>query len=308
MSNLKISINIPCFNEENDIGDVVSSFKNEVPHAKIIVYDNCSIDNTKERAIEAGAIVIDVQHKGKGNVVRRIFSEVESDIYVIVDGDGTYDAKSIKGMIDVLISRKLDMVVGSRVDVTRGAYRRGHRFGNKALTACASMIFGNSFKDMLSGYRVFSRRFAKSFPAHSKEFEIETEFNIHALQMRLPVKEVETKYYERSSGSASKLRTYRDGWKILFMIFNLFRSEKPLIFYSLISLFFVVLSIFLGAPVVFGFMETGLVKKLPTAVLSAALAMISSVLMACGLILDSIAQGRIESKWQTYIGIDNRYE
>ncbi|MBP1095089.1 glycosyltransferase involved in cell wall biosynthesis [Bradyrhizobium japonicum] len=280
---------------------VVADFRKALPAAEIYVYDNNSTDRTATIARDAGAIVRSERRQGKGNVVRRMFADVEADIYVLVDGDATYDAPSAPGMIDKLLDEHLDMVVGLRIDQSQAAYRRGHRIGNRLFTGFLASTFGHSFKDMLSGYRVFSRRFVKSFPVLSDGFEIETEFAVYALELSLPVAEVETPYYARPEGSFSKLNTWRDGLRILNTMLKLNRSERPLRFFSAIGIVLALLSIALGLPVVITFVETGLVPRLPTAVLSMGLMIMALLSASSGLVLDTVTRGRREMKMLAYL-------
>src|SRR5438445_5288790 len=236
-SSMRVAVLVPCFNEEAAVATVVSDFRKALPEAKIYVYDNNSSDRTVAVARQAGAEVRSESRQGKGHVVRRMFADVDADIYVLVDGDATYDAPSAPKMIEKLVAEHLDMVVGLRVDQVEAAYRPGHRTGNWMLTSFLSSVFGQAFKDILSGYRVFSRRFVKSFPVLSDGFEIETELSVHALELALPVAEIDTPYYARPEGSASKLNTYRDGFRILWSIFQIYRSERPLPFFSAIGIF-----------------------------------------------------------------------
>src|ERR1700724_531317 len=235
LSRYRIAVLVPCYNEETAVAQVIADFRAALPGAKIYVYDNNSTDHTIEVARAAGAVVRRELHQGKGNVVRRMFTDLDADIYVLVDGDATYDAASAGGMIARLIEERLDMVVGARVDQEQAAYRPGHRAGNLLLTAFVTMVFGSAFTDVLSGYRVFSRRFIKSFPALSGGFEIETELTVHALELGLPVAEIATPYYARPKGSASKLNTWRDGLRILWTIVRLYKSERPLHFFAAIG-------------------------------------------------------------------------
>ncbi|KXU90950.1 glycosyl transferase [Paraburkholderia monticola] len=297
----KIAVLIPCYNEQTTIRAVVQDFAAHLPDASIYVFDNNSSDATIERAREAGATIRSVPLQGKGNVVRRMFADVDADVYVVVDGDDTYDAADAPAFVDRLLAEDLDMVVGARVSDEDAAYRRGHRFGNVMLTKFAAHIFGNSFSDMLSGYRVFSRRFAKSFAAHSKGFEIETELAVHALELRMPVQEMQTRYKARPAGSASKLNTYRDGARILFMTLRLFKAEKPLAFFSIGFAVCALASIVLAVPVLQTFIETGLVPRLPTALLCAALMLFGALLLVCGLVSDTITRGRAEAKRLVYL-------
>jgi glycosyltransferase involved in cell wall biosynthesis len=298
---LKIAVIVPCYNEEAAIGTVVEQFRAALPTSEIYVYDNNSRDGTIAAAKAAGAIVGVETRQGKGNVVRRMFGDVDADVYVMIDGDATYDAPSAPRMIATLIAEKLDMVVGSRVDQEKAAYRPGHRFGNWVLTEFVKRIFGKSFTDILSGYRVFSRRFVKSFPALSTGFEIETELTVHSLELGMPVAEIETPYYARPEGSASKLNTYRDGIRILWTIGKLFRTERPMQFFSIIAAFFFVLSVMISIPVFRTFFETGLVPRLPTAILATSLMLLSFLSLMSGLILDTVTRGRRELKRLTYL-------
>jgi len=296
-----VAVLIPCYNEEAAIGQVVRDFRTVLPAARIYVYDNNSKDRTVEVAREAGAIVRSERLQGKGNVVRRMLADVEAAVYIMVDGDATYDAASVPAMVRRLLDEELDMVVGGRVDTRVEAYRRGHRFGNAALTGAVSYLFGKRFTDILSGYRVFSRRFVKSFPALSGGFEIETELTIHALELRMPVAEVATPYGVRPEGSASKLRTYSDGFKILWLILHLVRNEKPFQFFGLIALVLAALSIGLAIPIVLTYLETGLVPRVPTAILSTGLMIVSFLSLACGLVLDTVTRGRREMRRLAYL-------
>ena len=272
----------------------------------IYVFDNNSTDNTAKVAKEVGATVISVPLKGKGNVVRRMFADVEADIYVMVDGDATYDPNAIVPMINLLFEQRLDMVVGCRqvdLHLAGEAYRRGHQWGNRLLTQGVMHIFGGSFTDMLSGYRVFTRRYVKSFPALSAGFEIETELTFHALDLRMPFGEVITRYGARPEGSVSKLSTYADGWKILKTIGRLFVSERPFAFFSGASIVLVILSFTLFFPILINYLESGLVPRFPTLVISASLAICALLSFACGLILDNVTRGRHEAKRLAYLSI-----
>lgn len=267
------------------------------------MFDNNSSDDTIRVAEAAGAIVRRVPLQGKGNVIRRMFADVEADLYIMVDGDATYDSSMAPQLAEKLVSEGLDMVVGTRVSTEQEAYRFGHRFGNKMLTGFVATVFGNTFTDMLSGYRVFSRRYAKSFAAHAEGFETETELTVHALELRMPVAEVETRYGARPEGSVSKLNTYRDGIRILWMIFKLFKNEKPLTFFSIGFFACLLASVGLAAPLLDTYLQTGLVPRLPTAVLCSCLALLSIILLSCGLILDTVTKGRIEQKRFAYLAI-----
>ncbi len=302
-SGLRVAVLVPCYNEAATIGDVVRDFRRELPTARVYVFDNNSGDDTREIAMRAGAIVRSVPYQGKGNVIRRMFADVEADAYVLVDGDGTYDAREAPRLIGEMLDGGLDMVVGARVSTEEAAYRKGHRFGNALLTGCAATIFGRSFTDMLSGYRVFSRRYVKSFPAHSAGFETETELTVHALELRMPVAEIETIYKSRPEGSASKLNTYRDGFRILMTIVKLFKTEKPLLFFSLGFAACAMLSFWLALPVFETFIKTGLVPRLPTTVLCVALMLFGAILLTCGIVLDTVTRGRTEAKRFAYLAI-----
>jgi len=301
---LRIAVILPCYNEEAAIGEVVRDFRNALPQADIYVYDNNSRDRTVERAQQAGAIVRREIRQGKGHVVRRMFADVDADIYVLADGDGTYDAASAASMIDKLVAERLDMVVGSRLTTYEGeAFRIGHRFGNDLLTGFLGLCFGRTFTDILSGYRVFSRRFVKSFPALSTGFETETELSVHALELRMPLAEVTTHYRTRPAGSASKLRTYRDGFRILMMIVNLFKEERPLAFFSIIAGVLALISLILAYPVFVTYIETGMVPRFPTAILSTGLMILASLSLTCGFVLDTVTLGRREMKRLAYLAI-----
>ncbi len=300
---LKTAVLIPCYNEETAIAQVVGAFRRALPDAQIFVYDNNSKDKTIEVARAAGAIVRSEPLQGKGNVVRRMFADIEADIYVLVDGDATYDAASAPAMIKKLLDNQLDMVNGARVTEIQEAYRAGHRFGNWMLTSMVSLIFGNRFKDMLSGYRVFSRRYVKSFPALAVGFETETELTVHALHLRMPTDEVETPYKDRPVGSLSKLSTFKDGFRILWMILVLIKEEKPMPFFSLIAAALGFISIALMLPILAEYIETGLVPRFPTAILSTSLMIMAFLSFACGLILDTVTRGRNEMKRMRYLNV-----
>ena len=300
-SSIRIAVLVPCFNEEAAVGTVVADFRKALPSAEIFVYDNNSSDRTAAVARDAGAQVRSERRQGKGHVVRRMFADVDADIYVLVDGDATYDAASAPRMIETLVSDHLDMVVGLRLDQTEAAYRPGHRTGNRMLTGFLSAVFGQAFKDILSGYRVFSRRFVKSFPVLSDGFEIETELSAHALELALPVAEIETPYYARPEGSVSKLNTWRDGFRILGTILKLYRSEKPLRFFTGIGIVLSVISIVLAIPVLVTYLEQGLVPRLPTAVLSMGLMILAVLSVSSGLVLDTVTRGRREIKLLAYL-------
>jgi glycosyltransferase involved in cell wall biosynthesis len=297
----RVAVLVPCFNEEAAVATVVADFRRVLPSADIFVYDNNSSDRTMAVAREAGAQVRSERRQGKGHVVRRMFADIDADIYVLVDGDATYDAGSAPRMIEMLLSDHLDMVVGFRVDQAEAAYRPGHRTGNRMLTGFLSSVFGQAFKDILSGYRVFSRRFVKSFPVLSDGFEIETELSVHALELALPVAEIETPYYARPAGSFSKLNTWRDGFRILGTILKLYRSEKPLRFFAAIGFFLTLVSVGLAIPVIATYLEQGLVPRLPTAVLSMGLMILAVLSMSSGLVLDTVTRGRREIKLLAYL-------
>lgn len=299
---MKVAVLIPCHNEEQAIAPVIRGLKSALPDATIYVYDNASTDRTAEAAAAAGAIVRREPLKGKGNVVRRMFADVEADIYLLTDGDDTYHAASAPAMIAKLLAENLDMVVGRRNDSgIEDAYRIGHRFGNRLLNGTVGLIFGRRVVDMLSGFRVFSRRFVKSFAALSAGFETETEMTVHALALRLPVSEIDTPYGARSGGSASKLRTVRDGFRILMTIFNLFRNERPLTFFSLLSAILGAISVILAVPIVITYMDTGLVPRFPTAILATGFMVLAFLSLVSGFILDAVTAGRREAKRLNYL-------
>jgi glycosyltransferase involved in cell wall biosynthesis len=300
---LRIAVLVPCHNEAVAIPKVVADFHAALPDATVYVYDNNSIDGTVAAARAAGAMVRRETLQGKGHVVRRMFADVEADIYLLVDGDDTYDAAAAPTMLYRLLEDGLDMVIGTRVTDIQAAYRPGHRLGNRVLTGMVAAIFGNRVTDMLSGYRVFSRRFVKSFPALSTGFETETEFTVHALELRMAIGEVPTSYRDRPAGSASKLRTYTDGLRILRTIVILVKEERPLQFFSLCGLVLLLLGIGLGIPVVVEFLATGLVPRLPSAVLATGLVLLSFLSLAAGLILDSVTRGRKEIKRLAYLAV-----
>lgn len=298
---MKIAVLIPCFNEAVTISKVVSSFKTEIPESIIYVYDNNSSDDTVIKARQAGAIVRSENIQGKGNVVRRMFRDIEADFYILVDGDDTYDAGIALQMLHLALEGPCDLVNCVRREIGQEAYRRGHRFGNKMLTGMVRYIFGNRVQDMLSGYKVLSRRFVKSFPALSGGFDIETELTIHALELSMPVAHVEGSYRSRPEGSKSKLNTYRDGLRILRMIIILFKHERPLQFFSWIGLVLMLMSLALGIPVVLQFLQTGFVTRLPTAVLAMGVMLVAFLSFMTGLILDTVTRGRREAKILTYL-------
>ncbi len=297
----RIAVLVPCYNEEAAVATVVADFRNALPAAEIYVYDNNSRDRTAAVARDAGAIVRSERRQGKGHVVRRMFADVEADIYVLVDGDATYDAPSAPRMIDKLLDEHLDMVVGLRIDQSQAAYRLGHRTGNRMLTGFLAWTFGRDFQDILSGYRVFSRRFVKSFPVLSDGFEIETELVVYALELSLPVAELETPYYARPEGSFSKLNTWRDGFRILGTMLKLYRAEKPLRFFGAIGILLATVSVLLSIPIVITFVETGLVPRFPTAILSMGLMIVAMLSVSSGLVLDTVTRGRREMKMLAYL-------
>jgi hypothetical protein len=297
----RVAVLVPCYNEEAAIGKVVADFRAALPDAAVYVYDNNSTDRTREAATKAGAIVRREQHQGKGRVVRRMFTDIEADIYVLVDGDATYDAPSARAMIGKLVAERLDMVCAVRVDREEAAYRPGHRIGNRLLTGFVAHVFGQSFTDMLSGYRVFTRRFVKSFPVLSGGFEIETELTVHALELELPVGEVPTPYYSRPEGSASKLSTWRDGLRIIRTVLRLYRAERPLPLFTAIGISLGIVALGIATPILITYWQEGLVPRLPTAVLSMGLMLLACLSIVCGLILDTVTRGRRELKLLAYL-------
>jgi glycosyltransferase involved in cell wall biosynthesis len=302
---LRIAAVIPCFNEALAITQVVKEFRAALPAAAIHVFDNNSTDTTAAVARAAGASVTHVALRGKGNVARRMFADVEADVYVMVDGDATYDVGEVGRLIELMVEGNLDMVVGSRVDdgADLQTYRRGHRFGNALLTGAVAHLFDGRMTDMLSGYRVFSRRYAKSFPALSRGFEIETELTVHALELRMPFAEVPVPYRARPEGSESKLSTYRDGWRILKTICKLFVSERPLQFFSGAAGLLVLLSLILAEPLVSTYLNTGLVPRQPTAVLVTGMMLMAMLSFVCGVVLHTVTIGRREAKRLSYLAI-----
>ncbi|MBK5929447.1 glycosyltransferase [Halochromatium salexigens] len=299
----RVAVLIPCLNEEASIATVVRDFRALLPTARVYVYDNHSSDRTAAVAAEAGAIVRHEERRGKGHVVCRMFSEVEADLYLLVDGDGTYDPVSASTLIERLTAERLDMVCGARVERGDDAYRLGHRFGNQVLTGLIAALFGHRFRDMLTGYRVFTRRFVKSFPMLSDGFEIETQLSVHALQMRLRVAELETPYCARPADSPSKLRTVRDGLRILRTIGMLVKEERPLWFFSILFALLASGSILLAVPIMLEFMQTGLVPRFPTAILATGMMLLGFLLLTSGLVLDSVAHGRRELKRLHYLAL-----
>ena len=296
-----VAVLIPCHNESASVAQVVRDLRVHLPGAAVHVYDNASTDNTAQIAQMAGAEVHSEPLLGKGNVVRRMFADIDADIYLIVDGDGTYDASYAPKLIEHLVTHGLDMVNCARVAAREGAYRPGHKLGNRILTGLVAKVFGKRLRDMLSGYRVMSRRFVKSFPALSTGFEIETELTVHALELRVPVAELSAPYYDRASGSSSKLNTIRDGVRILRVIVHLVKEERPLQFFGAIFALLAATSIGLGIPVILSFLDTGLVARLPTALLATGLMILAFMSLMCGLILDTVTRGRRELKRLLYL-------
>jgi glycosyltransferase involved in cell wall biosynthesis len=301
MNELRIAVLLPCYNEEAAIAQTVAGFRAALPDARIYVYDNNSADRTREVAAAAGAIVRSERMQGKGHVVRRMFADVEADIYVMADGDSTYDAAAAPALVQKLLDEQLDMVVGARRSQVEEAYRRGHRLGNRLFTGLLARLFGRTFSDIFSGYRVFSRRFAKSFPALSRGFETETEISVHALELAMPVGEIVTAYGARPEGSQSKLSTYRDGWRILRTILHLVRIERPVLFYGGFGLVLALLALGLSVPLAVTYVETGLVPRFPTAILATGLMIVAFMSFMCGLILDTVVRGRREMRRLHYL-------
>lgn len=300
---LKIAVLVPCYNEAKTIHQVVTDFARELPGSRIYVYDNNSTDETHQIASEAGAVVRQEPLQGKGNVVRRMFSDIEADVYVLVDGDATYDARSAPLMVRTLVERSCDCVNAVRIPEERAAYRSGHEFGNRVITWLVTILFGRATRDMLSGYRVFSRRFVKSFPALAAGFEIETELTVHSLELKMRVADVETPYFARPEGSHSKLSTFSDGWRIIRTIADLLKEEKPLAFFASIAIVLVGVAIALFIPVYEEYLATGLVRRFPTAVLSTGIVLAAGLSLVCGLILDTVTHGRREMKRLAYLRI-----
>ncbi len=299
----RVAIVLPCYNEEAAIAATIAGFSAAVPGATIYVYDNNSSDRTCAVAREAGAVVQSERQQGKGHVVRRMFADIEADVYVMADGDLTYDPGAAPAMIDLLLDQELDMVVGTRHHDAKDAYRGGHVLGNKLFTGLLARLFGRSFSDIFSGYRVFSRRFVKSFPVLSAGFEIETEMSVHALELRMPVGEIATVYGARPAGSQSKLSTYRDGWRILKTIITLYRIERPVLFYGSIGALLLALSLLLAAPLVLTYLDTGLVPRVPTAILVTGMSVVAVLCFFSGLILDTVTRGRREMRRLAYLAV-----
>jgi glycosyltransferase involved in cell wall biosynthesis len=297
----RIAVLLPCYNEEAAIAATVEGFRRALPEATVYVYDNNSRDRTKEAAAAAGAVVRCETQQGKGRVVRRMFADVEADVYIIADGDLTYDPAAAPEMVDMVLTEELDMVVGTRRHEAAEAYRGGHVLGNKVFTNLLAGLFGRSFTDIFSGYRAFSRRFVKSFPVLSEGFEIETEISVHALELRMPVGEIETRYLARPEGSHSKLSTFRDGWRILKTIVTLYRIERPVLFFGGIGLLLLLAALFLAAPLVVTYAQTGLVPRFPTAILVTGMTIVAVLCFFAGLILDTVTRGRREMRRLAYL-------
>ena len=297
----RVAVILPCYNEEAAIASTIAGFRAALPGADIYVFDNNSKDRTAEVARAAGAIVRTERMQGKGHVVRRMFADVEADVYVMADGDATYDASAAPKMVDMLVEESLDMIVGARRDEVEAAYRRGHRLGNALFTGLLAWLFGRSFSDIFSGYRVFSRRFVKSFPVLSSGFEIETEISVHALELRMPVSELVTNYGARPEGSVSKLSTYRDGFRIMRTIVTLFRIERPVLFFGVIGAALALLAIILTIPLAITYSRTGQVPRFPTAILATGLMILATLNVMCGLILDTVVRGRREVRRLAYL-------
>jgi glycosyltransferase involved in cell wall biosynthesis len=297
----RIAVLLPCYNEEAAIAQTVAGFRAALPRAAVYVYDNNSSDRTREIAAAAGAVVRIERMQGKGNVVRRMFADIEADVYLMADGDATYDPEAAPELVRRLLDEQLDMVVGARKSEVEEAYRRGHRLGNRVFTGLLARLFGRSFSDIFSGYRVFSRRFVKSFPALSRGFETETEISVHALELAMPVAEMVTAYGARPEGSESKLSTWRDGWRIMRTILHLFRIERPVLFYGGFAAFLAAFALVLAIPLVITFAETGLVPRFPTAILVTGLMIVSVISFAVGLILDTVVRGRREVRRLHYL-------
>jgi glycosyltransferase involved in cell wall biosynthesis len=297
----RIAVILPCYNEEVAIGQTVAAFKAALPDAVIYVYDNNSRDRTRDVAAAAGAVVRSERQQGKGAVVRRMFADVDAEVYVMADGDATYDATAAPAMVARLLDEQLDMVAGARASQVEAAYRRGHQFGNAMLTGLLTRLFGRSFSDILTGYRVFSRRFVKSFPVLSAGFEIETEITVHALELAMPTAEVTTDYAARPEGSVSKLSTYADGWRILRTMIALYRAERPIVFFGAIAGALMLAAIVLAIPLVATYLESGLVPRFPTAILVTGMAIVAVLSLFAGLILDTVTRGRRELKRLVYL-------
>ena len=301
MDSLRIAVILPCYNEEAAIAKTVAGFRAALPAATVYVYDNNSRDRTAELARQAGAIVRNERQQGKGHVVRRMFADIDADIYIMADGDLTYDPKAAPDMVRMLVEQQFDMVVGTRQHEGAGAYRGGHIIGNRLFTGLLARLFGRSFTDIFSGYRVFSRRFVKSFPVLSEGFEIETEISVHALELRMPVGELATSYGARPEGSASKLSTYRDGWRILKTIGTLYRVERPVLFYGGLAGLLLLVAVILAVPLLITYLDTGLVPRFPTAILVTGMVIVAVLSFFAGLILDTVTRGRREMRRIAYL-------
>jgi glycosyltransferase involved in cell wall biosynthesis len=300
----RVAVLIPCFNEEATIAETVKGFRSSLPGATVYVYDNNRSDRTGTIAKKAGAVVRSERQQGKGHVVRRMFADIDADLYVMADGDLTYDPKAAPEMVKLLLDEQLDMVVGTRKHEAKEAYRGGHVLGNRVFTGLLAGLFGRSFNDIFSGYRVFSRRFVKSFPVLSSGFEIETEMSVHALELRMPVGEVETRYLARPEGSESKLSTFSDGWRILKTIGTLYRVERPVLFYGMIALALVVAAFLLSIPLIVTYLHTHLVPRVPTAILVTGMTIVSVLCFFAGLILDTVTRGRREMRRLAYLALE----
>ena len=300
---VRIAVLLPCFNEEAAIAATVAGFRAALPSATVYVYDNNSRDRTREIAAAGGAVVRTERQQGKGHVVRRMFADIDADVYVMADGDLTYDPNSAQAMVDLLLADQLDMVVGTRRHDEKAAYRGGHVLGNRLFTGMLGRLFGRSFSDIFSGYRVFSRRFVKSFPVLSSGFEIETEMSVHALELRMPVGEVETAYASRPEGSESKLSTYGDGWRILKTIATLYRTERPVLFFGAIGALLLIVAVILAVPLVVTYVDTGLVPRVPTAILITGMIIVAVLCFFAGLILDTVTRGRREVRRLAYLAL-----
>jgi glycosyltransferase involved in cell wall biosynthesis len=300
----RIAVLLPCYNEEATIGATVEGFRRALPNAVVYVYDNNSRDRTREFAAKAGAVVRTERQQGKGHVVRRMFADIDADVYVMADGDLTYDPEAAPDMVDLMLAEQFDMVVGTRKHEAADAYRGGHVLGNRVFTGLLASLFGRSFNDIFSGYRVFSRRFVKSFPVLSSGFEIETEMSVHALELRMPVGEVETRYLARPEGSESKLSTFSDGWRILKTIATLYRVERPTLFYGTIGVLLLIAALLLSIPLVITYLNTGLVPRVPTAILVTGMTIVAVLCFFTGLILDTVTRGRREMRRLAYLSLD----
>jgi glycosyltransferase involved in cell wall biosynthesis len=300
----RIAVLLPCFNEEATIAETVKGFRSSLPGATVYVYDNNSSDRTRTIAKKAGAVVRSERQQGKGHVVRRMFADIDADLYVMADGDLTYDPKAAPEMVKMLLGEQLDMVVGTRKHEAKQAYRGGHVIGNRVFTGLLAGLFGRSFNDIFSGYRVFSRRFVKCFPVLSSGFEIETEMSVHALELRMPVGELETRYLARPEGSESKLSTFSDGWRILKTIGTLYRVERPVLFYGIIALALVAVAFLLSIPLIVTYLHTHLVPRVPTAILVTGMTIVAVLCFFAGLILDTVTRGRREMRRLAYLALE----